>query len=140
MMRIGMMNLVLHGIRHAQIKRANSLSEMGGLSEEDLRRRYKVILSNPPFAGVLPKESIRKDLGTSSKKSELLFLGLVMQSLAPGGRCALPGARYGCRKHRSWFRFRPEHQRRAQEHGDRLRRTRCGHPARPLRSTAKLRA
>jgi type I restriction enzyme M protein len=89
MMRIGMMNLVLHGIRHAQIKRANSLSEMGGLSEEDLRRRYKVILSNPPFAGVLPKESIRKDLGTSSKKSELLFLGLVMQSLAPGGRCAV---------------------------------------------------
>ncbi len=89
MMRIGMMNLVLHGIRHAQVKRANSLSEMGGLSEEDLRRRYKVILSNPPFAGVLPRESIRKDLGTSSKKSELLFLGLMMQSLAPGGRCAV---------------------------------------------------
>jgi len=89
MMRIGMMNLVLHGIRQAQIKRANSLSEMGGLSEEDVRRRYKVILSNPPFAGILPRESIRKDLGTSSKKSELLFLGLVMQSLAPGGRCAV---------------------------------------------------
>jgi type I restriction enzyme M protein len=39
-----------------------------------LNRRYKVILSNPPFAGVLPKESIRKDLPTNSKKSELLFL------------------------------------------------------------------
>ncbi len=62
---------------------------MGGLSEEDLRRRYKVVLSNPPFAGVLPKESIRRDLPTNSKKSELLFLGVVMESLAPGGRAAV---------------------------------------------------
>ena len=43
------MNLVLHGIRHAKLKRANSLSDMGGLSEDDLRRRYKVILANPPY-------------------------------------------------------------------------------------------
>lgn len=89
MMRIAMMNLVLHGIRKAQVKRANSLSEMGGLSEEDLRRRYRVILSNPPFAGVLPQDSIRKDLPTNSKKSELLFLGIMMEALAPGGRCAV---------------------------------------------------
>ena len=59
MMRIAMMNLVLHGIRHAKLKRANTLSDMGGLTEDDLRRRYKVILANPPFAGQLPKESIR---------------------------------------------------------------------------------
>lgn len=89
MMRIAMMNLVLHGIRHARLKRANALSEMGGLTEDDLRRRYKVILSNPPFAGQLPRDSIRQDLPTNSKKSELLFLGVMMQSLAPGGRCAV---------------------------------------------------
>jgi type I restriction enzyme M protein len=89
MMRIAMMNLVLHGIRQSKVKRANTLSEMGGLSEDDLARRYKVILSNPPFAGVLPKESIRKDLPTNSKKSELLFLGVMMEALAPGGRCAV---------------------------------------------------
>jgi type I restriction enzyme M protein len=89
MMRIAMMNLVLHGIRHAAVKRANTLSEMGGLSEDDLHRKYKVILSNPPFAGVLPKDSIRKDLPTNSKKSELLFLGVLMETLAPGGRCAV---------------------------------------------------
>lgn len=89
MMRIAMMNLVLHGIRHAAVKRANALSELGGLSEDDLRRKYKVILSNPPFAGVLPKDSIRKDLPTNSKKSELLFLGVMMEALAPGGRCAV---------------------------------------------------
>ncbi len=89
MMRIAMMNLVLHGIRKANVKRANTLSDMGGLTEDDLKRRYKIILSNPPFAGVLPKESIRKDLPTNSKKSELLFLGVMMEALAPGGHCAV---------------------------------------------------
>ncbi len=89
MMRIAMMNLVLHGIRQANVKRANTLSDMGGLTEDDLTRKYKIILSNPPFAGVLPKESIRKDLPTNSKKSELLFLGVMMEALAPGGQCAV---------------------------------------------------
>ncbi|WP_394695673.1 N-6 DNA methylase [Pseudoxanthomonas japonensis] len=89
MVRIAMMNLVLHGISKAKLKRANSLSDMGGLSEDDLRRKYKVILANPPFAGQLPKDSIRSDLPTNSKKSELLFLSLMMQHLAPGGRCAV---------------------------------------------------
>lgn len=89
MVRISMMNLVLHGIRHASLKRANSLSDLGGLSEDDLRRRYKVIVANPPFAGQLPKDSIRADLPTNSKRSELLFLSLMMQQLAPGGRCAV---------------------------------------------------
>ena len=68
-----MMNLVLHGIGKARLKRANVLSEIGGQSEDDLNRRYKVILSNPPFAGVLPKESIRQDLSTNSKKKRASF-------------------------------------------------------------------
>jgi type I restriction enzyme M protein len=65
------------------------LSEMSGLTEDDLHRRYQVILSNPPFAGQIPTESVRADLPTKSKKSELLFLSLMMRSLAPGGRCAV---------------------------------------------------
>jgi type I restriction enzyme M protein len=89
MIRIAMMNLVLHGVRNASVKRANALSDLGGMTEDDLARRYKVILSNPPFSGVLPKESIRKDLPTDSKKSELLFLGVMMEALSPGGRCAV---------------------------------------------------
>jgi len=89
MMRISVMNLVLHGIKNAQIKRGNTVSELGGLTEDDLHRRYKVILSNPPFAGMIPQDSIRSDLPTNSKKSELLFLALMMNALAPGGRCAV---------------------------------------------------
>lgn len=101
MMRISMMNLVLHGIGGARVKRANVLSEMSGLTEDDVNRRYRVILSNPPFAGQIPKESIRADLSTRSKKSELLFLSLMMHSLAPGGRCAVvvpEGALFGSTK------------------------------------------
>lgn len=98
MMRIAMMNLVLHGIRGARVKRANVLSEMSGLTEDDIHRRYQVILSNPPFAGQIPRESVRSDLPTKSKKSEILFLSLMMRSLAPGGRCAVvvpEGALFG---------------------------------------------
>ena len=101
MMRIAMMNLVLHGIRGARVKRANVLSEMSGLTEDDVHRRYQVILSNPPFAGQIPKESVRSDLSTKSKKSEILFLSLMMRSLAPGGRCAVvvpEGALFGSTK------------------------------------------
>ena len=101
MMRIAVMNLVLHGIRGARVKRANVLSEMSGLTEDDLHRQYQVILSNPPFAGQIPSESVRADLPTRSKKSELLFLALVMRSLAPGGRCAVvvpEGALFGSTK------------------------------------------
>lgn len=54
---------------------------MGRRNEEDLRRRYKVLLANPPFAGTLPKDSIREDLPTHSKKSELLFLAAMMKCL-----------------------------------------------------------
>ena len=101
MMRISVMNLVLHGIGRARLKRANVLSEMSGLTEDDLSRRYAVILSNPPFAGQVPKESVRRDLPTRAKKSELLFLALMLRSLAPGGRCAVvvpEGALFGSTK------------------------------------------
>ncbi len=101
MMRISMMNLVLHGIGSARLKRGNVLSEMSGLTEDDLNRRYAVILSNPPFAGQIPSESIRQDLPSKSRKSELLFLALMLRSLAPGGRCAVvvpEGALFGSTK------------------------------------------
>lgn len=88
-MRIASMNMVLHSVPKANIRRVNSLSSVGGMSDEDVKRKYSVILSNPPFAGALPQESIREDLPTNSKKSELLFLSVMMQSLSKGGRCAV---------------------------------------------------
>jgi type I restriction enzyme M protein len=52
MMRISMMNLVLHGIRNAHVKRANALSELGGLSDDDLNAEIQgASCMNPPFRG-----------------------------------------------------------------------------------------
>ena len=99
MMRIAVMNLVLRGIRRARLKQANVLSDLTGLPEDQLNRAgYEVILSNPPFAGQIPGDSIRRDLASRSKKSELLFLALILRSLAPRGRCGVvvpEGALFG---------------------------------------------
>jgi type I restriction enzyme M protein len=89
MIRVALMNLVLHGVPKAKLRRANSLAETGGLTEDDKIRRYQVILANPPLAGLMSTDSIRADLPTNSHKSELLFLAIMMDSLAPGGRCAV---------------------------------------------------
>jgi type I restriction enzyme M protein len=83
MMRISMMNLMLHGIRNASMKRANALSEVGGLTEKDLKRSYQVILCDPPLGGVISKDSIRKDSLPLPIECELLFLGLIMIPLRP---------------------------------------------------------
>jgi type I restriction enzyme M protein len=88
LIRISMMNLILHGVRNAHIKHANAWGA-GGLTEDDVRRRYKVILSNPPIGGFRPKEPVRTDLPTDSERWELLYLAVIMKALLPGGRCAV---------------------------------------------------
>ena len=100
MVRISMMNLVLHGIRHAKLKRANSLSDMGGLTDDDLRRRYKVILSNPPFSGQLPKDSIRADLAHRTPERANTAVPLV-DDAAPRPR--RPLRRCGSRRSAVWL-------------------------------------
>ena len=113
MIRVALMNLVLHGVPKARIRRANALSETGGLTEDDKNRRYKVILANPPFAGLLPKDSIRSDLPTNSKKSELLFLAIMMDALAPGGRCAVvvpEGLLFGSTEAHTYLRKKTRHR------------------------------
>ncbi len=88
MMRIAMMNLVLHGIRQANVKRANTLSDMGGLTEDDLNRRYKVILSNRPLPvcsqGIHPQGPPHQ-----LKEERAALSGVMMEALAPGGQCAV---------------------------------------------------
>ena len=85
MLRIGAMNLLLHGVEEPLINRADALSE-----DNQIRDRYTLIMANPPFAGSLFEENISKDLlaVAKTKKTELLFLSLFMRSLKTGGRCA----------------------------------------------------
>jgi type I restriction enzyme M protein len=87
MLRIGSMNMLLHGIEAPDIRYRDSLSE--GASED--AEKYTLILANPPFAGSLDYESTSKDLQrvVKTKKTELLFLALFLKLLKPGGRAAV---------------------------------------------------
>lgn len=85
MLRIGAMNMMLHGVEAPNISWMDSLSEDNGHRDE-----YSLIMANPPFTGSLDKETISKDLlaVAPTKKTELLFLALFMKALRIGGRCA----------------------------------------------------
>ncbi len=87
MLRIGAMNLMLHGIEEPRISYRDSLAEDTG----DDGGAYTMILANPPFAGSLDHESTAKDLQriVKTKKTELLFLALFLRLLTTGGRAAV---------------------------------------------------
>ncbi len=87
MLRIGSMNMLLHGVESPDIRYRDSLSEGASGDAE----KYTLILANPPFAGSLDYESTSKDLQrvVKTKKTELLFLALFLKLLKPGGRAAV---------------------------------------------------
>ena len=84
MLRIGAMNLMLHGVEAPDVRLNNSV-------EPDAvpRGKYSLVLANPPFSGNMTEIEIAKDLlaVTNTKKTELLFLALFLKSLKIGGRC-----------------------------------------------------
>ena len=84
MLRIGSMNLMLHGIRSPRFFYSDTLSK--GFGE---RCDYDVILMNPPFKGAVDKEDVHEELKKGATKSELLFLHLILEALDSGGRCAV---------------------------------------------------
>jgi type I restriction enzyme M protein len=87
MLRIGSMNMLLHGVEKPNVVYRDSLAQEHGGEEE----RYSLVLANPPFAGSLDFESCAKDLlqVVKTKKTELLFLALIIRMLKPGGRAAV---------------------------------------------------
>jgi type I restriction enzyme M protein len=87
MLRIGSMNMLLHGVEQPDVRYKDSLAEEHGAEEE----AYSLILANPPFAGSLDYENVAKDLlqVVKTKKTELLFLALFLRLLKPGGRAAI---------------------------------------------------
>jgi type I restriction enzyme M protein len=84
MLRIGSMNLMLHGIEYPRFYYMDTLSK--DFQEE---REYDVILMNPPFKGAVDKGSVSDSLPDNTRKSELLFVHLVLRALDMGGRCAI---------------------------------------------------
>ncbi|MGJ8648332.1 MAG: type I restriction-modification system subunit M [Marinomonas colpomeniae] len=112
MLRIGAMNLMLHGVEHPTVEYKDSLSDFG---ENNIRDEYTLILANPPFKGSVAYDELSPDLLTAlgktpkktatkvetdedgnkkakkgpSEKTELLFLALILRMLQPGGRAAV---------------------------------------------------
>lgn len=84
MVRIGAMNMLLHGIPRSNIQQMDSLS-----SANDDTNKYTLILANPPFKGKLIESTINKSLlqTVRTTTTELLFLSLFVRSLQKGGRC-----------------------------------------------------
>ncbi len=87
MLRIGSMNMLLHGVENPDVRYRDSLAQDHSGEEE----KYSLVLANPPFAGSLDYENCAKDLQqiVKTKKTELLFLALFLRLLKPGGRAAV---------------------------------------------------
>lgn len=84
MVRIGLMNLMMHGIKNPNIDQVNTLS-----LRFEQEPKYDIILANPPFKGSIDKDELNEDFSINSKKTEILYLELMYNCLNVGGRCAV---------------------------------------------------
>ena len=116
MLRIGSMNMLLHGVENPDIRYRDSLAQADLAVAGDDAERYSLVLANPPFAGSLDYESTARDLQqvVKTKKTELLFLALFLRLLQPGGRAAVivpDGVLFGSSKaHKALRRILVEEQ------------------------------
>lgn len=84
MVRIGLMNLMMHGISTPNIEQKDTLSKRYG---ED--NYFDVIMANPPFKGSIDKGDINESLSLPTTKTELLFINRIVKSLKIGGRAGV---------------------------------------------------
>lgn len=87
MVRIGLMNLMLHGIKIPQIENIDTLSKKYDQDYQD--DEYSVILANPPFTGRIDKGGMSDQLKINGTQSELLFLVRISKMLRLGGKAAV---------------------------------------------------
>jgi len=84
MLKISLMNLMMHGINNPNVEQKNTLSK-----RFDESNCYDVILANPPFKGSIDESEIGENFRTKTKKTELLFLELMYNLLTNSGKCAV---------------------------------------------------
>ncbi|WP_217602365.1 class I SAM-dependent DNA methyltransferase [Chitinophaga sp. GbtcB8] len=87
MIRIGAMNMILHGIEEPDLRDVDALSE----ANHAFTDQATLMLGNPPFTGSLDKDAVDGSIlkMVDSKKTELLFLALILRGLRKGGRAAV---------------------------------------------------
>ena len=80
MVRLGLMNLMMHGIDEPNIDYKDTLSK-SYLEEAE----YDIVMANPPFTGSIDKGDINENLSLSTTKTELLFVENIYRLLKKGG-------------------------------------------------------
>lgn len=84
MVRLGLMNLMMHGIDNPNINDIDTLSK--SYNEESL---YDIVLANPPFTGSIDKGDINEGLMLNTTKTELLFTERMFNMLRNGGTAGI---------------------------------------------------
>jgi len=84
MVRLGLMNLMMHGIDEPQIDYKDTLSK--SYNEDSI---YDVVMANPPFTGNIDKGDINESLKLPTTKTELLFVERIYNMLKMGGTAAV---------------------------------------------------
>jgi len=84
MIRIALMNMILHGIAQPNITQMDTLSK-----RFEQRPIYDVVFANPPFAGYIDKSDISDNFKVDTTKTELLFVELFYNMLSVGGKAAV---------------------------------------------------
>ncbi len=80
MVRLGLMNLMMHGINEPHIDYKDTLSK--SYTEE---AEYDIVMANPPFTGSIDKGDINENLQLGTTKTELLFVENIYRLLKKGG-------------------------------------------------------
>lgn len=80
MVRLGLMNLMMHGIDEPMIDYKDTLSK--SFTEES---EYDIVIANPPFTGSIDKGDINENFSLDTTKTELLFVENIYRLLKKGG-------------------------------------------------------
>ncbi len=88
MVRLGIMNLMMHGIDDPNIDYTDTLSK-SFQKYSDEQGSYDVVLANPPFTGNLNKGEIDDTLTLNTTKTELLFIDRIYSMLRDGGTAGI---------------------------------------------------
>lgn len=84
MVRLGLMNLMMHGIDEPKIDYKDTLSK--SYNEDS---QFDIIMANPPFTGNIDKGDINEGLKIPTTKTELLFVERIFNMLKMGGTAAV---------------------------------------------------
>lgn len=91
MLRIATMNLVMHGVAEPDVHYQDTLSQsFEERHPKGSKNAFDLVLANPPFKGSLDEQDVAPDIlrTVKTKKTELLFIGLILRMLKVGGRSA----------------------------------------------------